>query len=112
MQNEHGEYFPYKDRRQEIVFIGHMMNKEAIESILNECLLTDEEMALGPEKWKEAMDEYDVFQLKLDDFIEMEQVKYLLDQPWGIIDSADWFFIFAEQSILTCNSTQSANVII
>ena len=42
-----GEY-EYKDRRQEIVFIGHNLNQAAIEELLNKCLLDDEEMALGP----------------------------------------------------------------
>lgn len=42
---------PYGDRRQEIVFIGIEMERESIESLLNECLLTDEEMAEGPAAW-------------------------------------------------------------
>jgi G3E family GTPase len=42
---------PYGDRRQEIVFIGIDMEREYVESLLNECLLTDEEMAAGPEAW-------------------------------------------------------------
>lgn len=35
---------PHKDRRQEIVFIGSSINKSAITKLLDECLLTDEEM--------------------------------------------------------------------
>ncbi|MEO1498350.1 MAG: GTP-binding protein [Planctomycetota bacterium] len=42
---------PYGDRRQEIVFIGIDMDREAVTSLLNECLLTDEEMAAGPAAW-------------------------------------------------------------
>ena len=36
----------YGDRRQEIVIIGINMNQAAIIERLDECLLTDEEMAL------------------------------------------------------------------
>jgi G3E family GTPase len=42
---------PYGDRMQELVFIGIAMDKPAIETIFNSCLLTDEEFALGPEVW-------------------------------------------------------------
>lgn len=39
------------DCRQEIVFIGVGMDRGAIEAILDEALLTDEEMKLGPARW-------------------------------------------------------------
>jgi hypothetical protein len=42
---------PYGDRRQEIVFIGMDMDRPVIESMLEECLLTDEEMSEGPAAW-------------------------------------------------------------
>ena len=43
----------YGDRRQEIVLIGKhtAKNEKNISKVLDECLLTDEEFALGPSKW-------------------------------------------------------------
>merc|ERR1711884_780242 len=72
MQKENGDEFEYKDRRQEIVFIGHGMKREVIQKILDECLLTDEEFALGPEKWKETMEEFDSIELELEEHEEEE----------------------------------------
>ena len=46
----------YGDRRQEIVFIGMDMDRVVIESLLEECLLTDEEMAEGPAAWTNYQD--------------------------------------------------------
>jgi G3E family GTPase len=42
----------FGDRRQELVFIGMHMDREALESRLNATLLTDAELADGPEAWK------------------------------------------------------------
>jgi G3E family GTPase len=42
---------PYGDRRQEIVFIAIDPDRTRIESRLNECLLTDEEIKAGPAAW-------------------------------------------------------------
>ena len=73
MQKESGEEWEYKDRRQEIVFIGHGMKREVIQKILDECLLTDKEMALGPEMWQETMEEFDTINLELEDDEEDEE---------------------------------------
>ena len=75
MQKENGEEWEYKDRRQEIVFIGHGMKRDFIQKILDECLLTDKEMALGPELWKETMEEFDNIKLNLDEFEGEENEK-------------------------------------
>jgi G3E family GTPase len=47
---------PYGDRRQELVFIGIEMDRIVIESRLEECLLTDEEIAEGPTAWQSFAD--------------------------------------------------------
>ena len=67
IRKESGEEWEYQDRRQEIVFIGHRMKRENIQELMDKCLLTDEEMALGPEKWKETMGHLDIINLVLGD---------------------------------------------
>jgi G3E family GTPase len=49
---------PYGDRMQELVFIGVEMERGEIEASLNACLLTDEEMALGPAGWAQWSDPF------------------------------------------------------
>jgi G3E family GTPase len=41
----------FGDRRQELVFIGVGLDCQVLRGLLNDCLLTDEEMALGPGVW-------------------------------------------------------------
>jgi G3E family GTPase len=48
----------YGDRRQEIVIIGIGMDREAITSALDACLLTDAEMALGWRAWRRFDDPF------------------------------------------------------
>jgi len=49
---------PYGDRRQEIVFIGADMKQDVICEALESSLLTDEEMAAGPERWRRLPDPF------------------------------------------------------
>lgn len=48
---------PHGDRQQEIVIIGQSLDKDAISQALNECLLSDSEMALGQETWYKMCEE-------------------------------------------------------
>ena len=49
------------------------MKVGAIENLLDECLLTEEEMALGPEQWRETMEHLDRVNLALEDEEEDEE---------------------------------------
>jgi len=42
---------PYGDRRQMLVYIGQDLPKGEMLAALAQCLLNDEELAMGPEKW-------------------------------------------------------------
>ncbi|MGD2119687.1 MAG: zinc metallochaperone GTPase ZigA [Chromatiales bacterium] len=48
----------YGDRRQEIVFIGQNLDPQRTRDILDECLLNDAEMAVGPAAWKSFDDPF------------------------------------------------------
>merc|ERR1719240_1960826 len=43
---------PWADRRQDLVFIGIDLKHEAIQKILDQLVLTDEEMTMGLDGWK------------------------------------------------------------
>ncbi|MEM9791132.1 MAG: zinc metallochaperone GTPase ZigA [Planctomycetota bacterium] len=49
---------PFGDRRQEVVMIGVRMDEAKVRLLLDACLLTDEEMALGPAGWEELEDPF------------------------------------------------------
>jgi G3E family GTPase len=61
---------PYGDRMQEIVFIGIDVERDTIETSLNACLLTDEEMAVGPRGWAQWQDPFGAWQAPEDDTLE------------------------------------------
>ena len=66
LNQENGEEWPHADRRQELVFIGKDLNHEVIQYLLDQCLLKNEEMEMGPEKWKESMESVDKIKLSLE----------------------------------------------
>lgn len=49
---------PWGDRRQEIVIIGIAMDEAEVRAGFDACLLTDAEMALGPEGWASLPDPF------------------------------------------------------
>lgn len=49
---------PYGDRMQELAFIGHQLDEAALVEKLDACLLTDAEMAAGPEAWAALPDPF------------------------------------------------------
>ena len=51
------------------MFIGHNIKHEAIQKALDQCLLTDEEMEMGREKWEECWqnEAVDKIQLSLEE---------------------------------------------
>lgn len=58
---------PYGDRMQELVFIGVEMDRESIERGLEECLLSDAEMKVGPKAWKRYEDPFGVWKVEMDE---------------------------------------------
>jgi hypothetical protein len=42
---------PWGDRRTELIIIGQGLDEKSILESLDECLLTEEEMSIAPERW-------------------------------------------------------------
>jgi len=57
------------DCRQELVFIGIDMDEIAIYDSLQECLLTDAGLALGPAAWASFSDPFPRWNCTVDDFL-------------------------------------------
>ena len=68
---------PHGDRRQELVFIGTGMDEFRVRDLLDECLLTDAEMELGPEAWSQFADPFPAIELDDSDLDDPEREEEL-----------------------------------
>ncbi|MFN3190012.1 MAG: GTP-binding protein [Aureliella sp.] len=61
------------DCRQELVFIGIGMDEIALYDSLQKCLLTDEELQLGIEQWKDFSDPFPKWNFSVEDALAARQ---------------------------------------
>ncbi|CAG2138249.1 Putative metal chaperone YciC [Cupriavidus yeoncheonensis] len=62
-----GQPAPYGDRRQELALVGVDLDRAALEACLDACLLTDAEMAAGPDAWAMYADPFPAWEDAFDD---------------------------------------------
>lgn len=71
---------PFGDRRQELVVVGIDMDRAALRGRLDECLLDDEEMKMGPMGWLHLNDPFPTWSSEHHDEPEL-QVKLRRELP-------------------------------
>lgn len=64
---------PYGDRQQELVIIGMHMDKVALTAQFDACLLSESEIALGMEAWRELPDPFPKWATIQNEVIEAEE---------------------------------------
>ena len=53
---------PFGDMRQELVFIGQKLDKDKIVQLLDECLLSDDDLLLGKNHWAKFSDPFPIWE--------------------------------------------------
>jgi len=68
---------PYGDRQQELVIIGMHMDKSALTARFDACLLTEAEIALGMDSWKQLPDPFPKWSVQLETATEEDDSRVL-----------------------------------